>query len=240
MRKVFIADAHLQRVEDENYRTLLEFLAGLRGNTDTLFILGDLFEFWIGYRNLPFTHYSPVLDQLRQLKESGVEIVYCEGNHDFHMGPFFEETLQARVFTGPAIMDLEGKRVYLCHGDQMNSRDYSYRLLRFILHSPLTSFLTRLVPPVTASAIAAWMGSHSRGSHQERRLKWDYVKIVKEFAAARFAAGADVVVTAHFHTPFLERYADGRERLLVSLGDWITQFSYGEWEDGEFELKTYR
>jgi len=109
MRKVFIADAHLRSPEDENYRKLLLFLAGLRGTTDTLFIMGDLFEFWIGYRHPPFTHYFPVLEQLRRLTESGTRIIYFEGNHDFHMGPFFKETLQARVYRGPAIIDLDGK-----------------------------------------------------------------------------------------------------------------------------------
>ncbi|KAF0219475.1 MAG: UDP-2 3-diacylglucosamine [Geobacteraceae bacterium] len=240
MRKVFIADAHLRNPGDENYRILLDFLAGLEGSTDTLFILGDLFEFWIGYRNVPFHHYIPVLDQLRRLREHGVDIVYFEGNHDFHMGPFFEETLQARVFSGPAIFSLDGKQVYLCHGDQMNRKDHTYRLLRFMLHSPLTRALTLIVPPAVASLIAVWMGGKSRKSHKERRVKWDYMKIVKDFAAARFAAGCDVVVTGHFHIPFIERSGEGPKRVLLSLGDWITHFSYGEWVDGEISLKTYR
>lgn len=240
MRKVFIADAHLKNPEDENYRILLDFLAGLEGNTDTLFILGDLFEFWIGYRSVPFPHYFPVMDKLRHLKEHGTDIVYFEGNHDFHMGPFFEETLQAQVFKGPAILDIYGKRVYLCHGDQVNSRDHTYRLLRFMLHSPLTKALTHIVPPAVALYIADWMGNKSRMSHKERRVKWDYAKILKDFAAARFAAGCDVVVTGHFHAPFQERSTEGSERILLSLGDWITQFSYGEWGDGGISLKTYR
>jgi UDP-2,3-diacylglucosamine hydrolase len=48
-----------------------------------------------------------------------------------------------------------------------------------------------------------------------------------------------VVVVGHFHTPFLEKPAEGPERVLLSLGDWVTQFSYGEWADGEISLKTY-
>ena len=109
MRKVFIADAHLRQPADDNYRRLLRFLDGLRGTADTLFVLGDLFEFWIGYRSPPFTHYFPVLEQLRLLKESGTAIVYFEGNHDFHMGPFFTETLGATVHKGPAIVDIGGR-----------------------------------------------------------------------------------------------------------------------------------
>jgi UDP-2,3-diacylglucosamine hydrolase len=241
MRKIFIADAHLLKETDENFRTLLEFLAGLPGNTDTLFIMGDLFEFWIGgYRDVPFTHYFPVLDQLRQLRDEGVEIVYFEGNHDFHMGPFFVETLGARVFRGPAEIDLDGKKVYLCHGDQINTADYSYRLLRFLFHNRLTKAIVPLVPPALPIYIAERLGRKSKKGHQRNRSRWDYQTILREFAAARFREGYDAVVAGHFHIPLLERTADGRERTLLSLGDWISHYSYGEWSNGEFSLKTYR
>ena len=170
MRKVFIADAHLTCETDENYRLLLNFLAELPGNTDTLFILGDLFEFWIGYPEVHFTHYLPVLEQLRRLHEKKVEIVYLEGNHDFHMGPFFQETLKARVFRGPAIFDLDGKKVYLCHGDQVNKADYGYRLLRSLLHNQAIGAVIPLVPPAVASFIAKWMGRASKENHHVRQI----------------------------------------------------------------------
>jgi UDP-2,3-diacylglucosamine hydrolase len=240
MRKIFIADAHLQNENDPNYRLLLEFLAGLPGNTDTLFILGDLFEFWIGYPEVPFSHYLPVLEQLRHLREKNVEIVYFEGNHDFHMGFFFEETLRAKVCCGPAEFDLGGKKVYLCHGDQINRADYGHRLLRSLLHNRLTRALIPLVPPAVASRIAERMGRGSKRNHVARRNKWDYAAILREFAADRYREGYDAVVSGHFHLPLLEQTENGKKRTLLSVGDWITHYSYGEWEDGEFSLKKFR
>jgi UDP-2,3-diacylglucosamine hydrolase len=240
MRKVFIADAHLRTETDENYRFLLEFLAGLPGNTDTLFIMGDLFEFWIGYREVPFTHYFPVLELLRQLRDKGVEIVYFEGNHDFHMGPFFVETLRARVFRGPAEFDLDGKKVYLCHGDQIITADYGYRLLRFLFHNRLTRAIIPLVPPAVPIYIADRLGRKSKESHRQHQHKWDYPTILREFAADRFHEGYDAVISGHFHLPLLEQTADGTGRTLLSLGDWITHYSYGEWAEGKFSLRKYR
>lgn len=240
MRKVFIADAHLKCETDENYRLLLDFLGELPGNTDTLFILGDLFEFWIGYPEIPFSHYLPVLEQLRRLRDKGIEIVYFEGNHDFHMGPFFEDSLKARIFSGPAIFDLNGEKVYLCHGDQINSADYGHRLLRSLLHSRLARAVIPLVPPAAASYLAEWMARGSRKSHQVRRSKWDFAAIIREFADARFKEGNDAVVIGHFHLQLFEQTANGKIRTLLSLGDWIKHFSYGEWNNGEFSLKTYR
>lgn len=240
MRKVFIADAHLKCETDENYRNLLDFLSELPGNTDTLFILGDLFEFWIGYPEVRFTHYLPVLEQLRRLRETGVEIIYFEGNHDFHMGPFFEDTLKARIFGGPAIFDLDGKKVYLCHGDQINRADYGYRLLRSLLHNRMTRAIIPLVPPAAASYIAERMAQGSKKNHQVRRIKWDFAAIIREFAVARFKEGNDAVVIGHFHLPLFEQIENGKKRTILSLGDWITHYSYGEWRNGEFSLKQYK
>lgn len=237
MRHIFIADAHLRAPADTNYRKLLRFLDTLPADTGTLYILGDLFEFWIGHRTVPYPHYLPVLDRFRGLVAQGVEIVYFEGNHDFHMGTFFEQTLRARIYTGPALLDLDGKKVFLCHGDEINGGDYGYRLLRFLFHSTLTRMLARVVPPALPSLIADRMGRSSRKHHAGRREKWDYAALVRAFAARKFEEGCDVVVTGHFHLPLFER--DVRGRTLVSLGDWIEHFSYGEWMDGRITLKTF-
>ncbi len=81
MRTLFLADAHLRQEADDNYRLLMRFLAGLRGETETLYILGDLFDFWIGYPRSAFPHYLPLLEALEELRRSGTRIVYLEGNH---------------------------------------------------------------------------------------------------------------------------------------------------------------
>ena len=245
---LFIGDPHVCaappgfRLDDYRHTVLakLAFCLGVARERRCLpIILGDLFEFWIGYPRVPFTHYLPVLEALRHLREKGVEIVYFEGNHDFHMGPFFTETLKARVFRGPATIDLDGKRVYLCHGDQINRRDVGYLLLRLLLHNALTGMVARLVPASIVSVIADRMSRLSRKNHHQRRVKWDYVAILREFATARFREGYDVVITGHFHTPLLEESPDGGKQTLLSLGDWITHFSYGEWLDGELSLKKF-
>jgi UDP-2,3-diacylglucosamine hydrolase len=239
MRKVFIADAHLRSESDKNYRLLMEFLKTLHGNTDTLFILGDLFEFWIGYPGVPFPHYLAMLEELRRLRARGVKIVYFEGNHDFHMGPFFEKTLEAVIYNVPAVLEMEGKRIYLSHGDQINRSDYGHRLFRFLLHNRMTGRIIPLVPPFVASCIAERLGRVSRKNHDMRRRKWDYPSIMRRFAAERFREGCDAVIIGHFHMPLFEKSSDGAERTLISLGDWITHFTYGEWEEGEFSLKRY-
>jgi len=240
MRRVFIADAHLRRPEDKNYITLLSFLSDIQDSVDSLFILGDLFEFWIGYDDEAFPHYRPVLDLLKRLSDKGVEIVYFEGNHDFHLGPFFQNTLRAQIFTGPSVLTLDGKRVYLCHGDQVNSNDIGYRILRLVLHNPVTKSLIRLFPSALVFKIASFLSHCSRNNHNSRNLKYNYELIVRNFANERCKEGCDVVITAHFHLPFLSSADTQKECILLSLGDWITQFTYGEIIDGKVSLRHYQ
>jgi UDP-2,3-diacylglucosamine hydrolase len=240
MRKVFIADAHLGKPGDFNYRTLLKFLEGLKGNTETLFILGDLFEFWIGYRSIPYTHYLPALAKLKELHDSGINIFYFEGNHDFHMGPFFKNTLKAEIFPGPGMLSINGKKVYLCHGDQIMQNDFGYRVFRFLLHNSLTKILFPLVPYRATSMIAEHLSRQSLTNHVERNRKWDYSAILKDFASARFESGCDAVISAHFHYPFIYKSGtDNDEKVLLSLGDWKTQYSYGEWINNSLALKKF-
>jgi UDP-2,3-diacylglucosamine hydrolase len=238
MRRVFIADAHLRKPDDKNYQLLVRFLSELRGSTKTLYILGDLFEFWIGYGEQAFPHYRPILDGLRELTESGVEIVYFEGNHDFHLGSFFTETLQATIYPSHATIDLDGKNVYMCHGDQINKQDYGYRFLRFLLHNRATKKLFPLFPSSLVFRIADHLSCHSKTYHQQRNSRWDYQALLENFADSRFQNGYDAIVTAHFHLPLLSVAKNGKT--LLSLGDWITQFTYGEFSEGKFSLHSYR
>ena len=114
-----------------------------------------------------------------------------------------------------------------------------YHLLRFLLHNSLTGAIVPIFPARLAIWIADRMGRASRQGHRHREAKWDYMAILREFAAERFREGCDVVISGHFHTPLLESAGDRGERTLLSLGDWITHFSYGEWEDGRISLKRF-
>lgn len=239
MRAVLVADAHLQSPEDVSYRKMLRFLDELCGNTSTLYIMGDFFEFWIGYPENPFSHYGPVLDSLQRLRACGTDIIYFEGNHDFHMGPLFTETLGAVVNPGPAGLTISGRRFYLCHGDQANAADIPYRILRTVLHSPVTRWLTRIVPPGIASSIAERMGRKGKTNLHRKGENPACRRILREFAARRFAEGYDTVIAGHFHLPFIEESEEFPGKTLVSLGDWATRLSFAELVNGSITQKSY-
>jgi UDP-2,3-diacylglucosamine hydrolase len=235
MRSIFLADAHLRDPQDANYRELLAFLETLHGNTDKLFILGDLFDFWIGYPETAFPHYREILNSLLSLKNSGTEIFFFEGNHDFHLGPFFEEKLRARIFPRPATLIVEGATIHFCHGDEVNSGETGAGILRRILHSRGTRALTRIVPPRIAFRIADYLSAKSTGG-RDGSTPGGIPDMIRRYADARLQEGSEVVVMGHFHFPLLETRPEG---LVLALGEWIRTYSYGE-SDGEvFRLRSW-
>lgn len=239
MRTIFLADAHLAAPTDRNYRLLLRFLRELEGNTETLFILGDLFDFWLGFPTNPFREFDDLLAALQSLVQSGCRLVYFEGNHDFHLGHVFRQRLGAEVHAGPAVCSVQGRRLFLCHGDQINPHDRGYRLLRLLLHNRLAAALVRYVPPSVALRIRDRLQRASRAGYQAKLQRWDYREIIRTFARTVREQGCDGLVTGHFHLAFCEGL-DGSPFAVLSLGDWMEQFTYGEITAGTLSLKAYR
>lgn len=238
MRAIFIADAHLVSPEEPNYRLLLRFLNELEGNLDTLYVMGDLFDFWLGFPSHPYPQYDAAIDALERLVQSGCRLVYYEGNHDFHLGTVFSERLKAEIHTGPAIEFIQGKRLYICHGDQINAADRLYRLLRFLLRTRLVAAGVRHFPSKWAEIIREGLQKRSQAGYNAKAARWDYRQILLGFARKQQEQGYDGLVTGHFHLALCENIP-GVPFTLLSLGDWMEQLTYGEMQDGELRLMTY-
>ena len=238
MRAIFIADAHLVSPADANYRLLLRFLHELEGEVDTLYILGDLFDFWLGFPSHPFNQYDAVLDSLERLVLSGCRLVYFEGNHDFHLGAVFSQRLKAETHTGPAIECVQGKRLYICHGDQINSKDHHYRLLRFLLRTRLVAACVRYVSPAWAEKVRECLQKRSQAGYKAKTARWDYRRILLDYATSLQMQGCEGLVTGHFHLALCENVPETAFTVL-SLGDWMEQFTYGEMKNGDLRLMTY-
>lgn len=238
MRAIFLADAHLKAPTDNNYILLLSFLQELDGKIDTLYIMGDLFDFWLGFSSNPFRQFDAVLDALDRLVDGGCRIVYFEGNHDFHLGDVFAKRLRAEIHTGPSIETVQGKRLFLCHGDQINKDDRHYRLLRFILRSRIVSASIGRFPPSLALRVKSRLQRRSQASYHVKKFRWSYRDILLDFARNLQNQGCDGLVAGHFHLA-LQETLDGRPFTLISLGDWMGQYTYGEMLDGKLRLMKY-
>lgn len=233
MKAIFLADAHLRSPEDQNYRQLLDFLDQQR-DLDGLFLLGDIFEFWLGYQHVAFTAYIPLLEKLRQLTAAGTKIFYVEGNHDFHLGPYFSEVLGCTIIPDQKLVDWDGKKLLLCHGDLLNPNP-NYQRLRSLWRSGLVRLLAKIVHPDPVWAFGIWLSNLSKKKHP-KDCQWDPSPLLIPLTEKESSAGADILLCGHFHQPVDRQLGD---KQIIAVGDWIEQFSYAEMVDGNISLKTF-
>jgi UDP-2,3-diacylglucosamine hydrolase len=238
-RALFVSDLHLgtrySGAREDRESLFEQFLREQEGRISHLYLLGDVFEFWMEYRHYIPKHHFGVLAALHRLRRAGVEIHYVCGNHDFNLGRFFSDQLGIITHNGPFAMTLQGQNLLILHGDGMNPKDKAYRLVRKVLHSRWANFLWKLIHPDLGMRIALGVGKASRDQHGSEPRDLDQY----EAEARRMlrAGGHDAVIHGHIHAGFINRLPEG---LHINTGEWLKRLEYVEMEGGRFELKTYR
>ena len=235
MKSIFLADAHLKHPTDENYRRLNSFLQKLPEDVENIFILGDLFDFWFGYREVVFSVYVPILATFESLVQRGIKLYFIEGNHEISLGPFFHTHLRAHSNPRQLSINISGHHLYLAHGDFLDDSQQWYRRWAKFIKSPITCRIISLIPPDITYKIAHWLAKISRRQSQNTSQLPE--KISGKFTDI-FRAGHDVAIIAHYHHPALQQISlDDQQYQVYHLGDWITDYSYLELENGNFQLK---
>ncbi len=230
MRAIFLSDAHLRQPQDNNYQFLLNFL-NRQKDLDALFLLGDIFEFWLGYKHLVFSVYIPLLEKLRQLSENGTKLYFVEGNHDFNLGSYFTETLDCTVIPDQQLIDWDGQKILISHGDLLNPSPHYQRLRSFWRSWPV-KILAEIIHPDLVWSFAIWLSNKSSKNNPDNHHH-DPTPYLLPFSEK---SNSDIVMCGHFHHPLDTEHRGIR---IIALGDWISQFSYAEMVDGKIELKSY-
>jgi len=214
---LFVADLHLAPERPAITRAFLDFLAGV--DADALYILGDLFEAWVGDDDdSPLAR--AVIAALAAASARGIQIHFQAGNRDFSVGRRFTRETGARLLGDQALMSMQGQRLLLLHGDTLCSDDRAYQRFRRCVRHPLTLFALRRLPLAVRRRIARrWREASIRHS----RNKPEYIMDVNEqaVAAAFRDSGAQLMIHGHTHRPGRHCYRiDGRRCERIVLGDW--------------------
>lgn len=232
---IFVSDAHFTGREPKEMDDFLRFLDSEKERMGHLVILGDLFEFFFGFRNFlsegnsfAFSGYLPVLERLQFLCHHGIQIQYFEGNHDFFLHALFSEKFNMDVEVHPdgAEKRLDGKRAFIAHGDLSNPKQWKYRAFRRILKNPWTYGLIHLAGPRLTRRIAQKLSSMSyQKYHTGNDL--NAPPAFKAFAHKKFLQGFEIVILGHSHFPEeVEEWIDGRRCVYFNVGDWMTHRSF--------------
>ena len=234
----FIADAHLGQGTPESNRTrerdLLRFFDRVGAEGAALYVNGDLFDFWFEYRHAIPKRFVSVLQALGDLRRRGLPVTYVGGNHDFWIGNYLTRELDVSFTDGALALSMQGRKIFLAHGDGLGPGDHGYKLLKGVLRNPVARALYGWIHPDLGIPIASAC-SHSSRRHAPRPKRTD-LNLVEMIARPRWSDGFDSVVVGHLHRPLHHREPGGE---FLILGDWIERRTYAKLCDGRFTLEEF-
>ena len=220
----FISDAHLgfsPSLDKEGGSVLLKFLEEISDRAEKLFIVGDLFDFWVEYKWAIRPDYFDILCGLKKLHEKGVEIHYCLGNHDFALGGFLKNRIGIRIHRENWRGELQGVKTMVIHGDGLRKGDRANRFLRRILRNRFLQRLYRILHPGLGVPLAEFFSRLSRRHFPPRRMKEileEYRLIARDF----LRNGTRIVVIGHTHHPEIVNFDSG---VYCNTGNWMGDYS---------------
>jgi UDP-2,3-diacylglucosamine hydrolase len=237
MTTLFISDLHLDAERPEIGAQFLAFLETEARSAEALYILGDLFESWVGDDD-PNPHYADMKTAMRALVDSGVPVFFMHGNRDFMIGQQFAEEVGVQLLDDPTPLELYGERVLLSHGDALCTDDLQYQEVRQMTRDPEWQALMRAKPLAERLAFAAQARAASRAHHTTAS---EEIMDVNADAVARCFLDyeMDILLHGHTHRPAVHEVNDvpGRSAKRIVLGDWYEQGSVVRWDDSGPQLE---
>ncbi len=237
MTTLFISDLHLDASHPEIAGQFLEFLEHRGRDCRALYILGDLFEYWLGDDD-PDPEKRAVIGALKGLS-TNVPIFFIRGNRDFLVGQRFAADAGVTLLDDPHLTNIQGHNVLLSHGDLLCTDDHQYQRYRERVNKPWIKALL-LAGPLS---FRTWLAN--RGRKRSRRVsagKSEVLMDVNQGAVEQMMQLHSVATLIHGHThrPDIHEFtSSGETKTRIVLGDWYQQGSVLRWEDdGSFELES--
>lgn len=225
----FFSDVHFQTGDSVGQKAFLNCLKTLPKNTKKIYFVGDLFDFWIGHKQLP-TAYQILRNRLAEFIAQGIEIHVLTGNHDPAPMAQLNDT-GILVHTQPQAITVGHLKVWIEHGDLIDPSSALRRYICRLARRPFVHRLCRLVPESLAWRFARYYTSqphqYDMPLHPDLKNGWFRQK---------YHQGYDAVIIGHYHRALNTRLLNvDRSHQLIGLGDWLAQLTYARY-DGRLEL----
>jgi len=236
---LFISDLHLAPERPDIIQLFIEFLNNQAAHAESLYILGDLVEYWLGDDDKA-EGLNAVFDCMKQLAENGLKIYLMHGNRDFLMGEQLAQRAGCTLINDPYIAEFNNIPVLLMHGDTLCTDDIRYQELRLMLRNPAwqKDFLSKPLAEREQMAIAL-----RKQSKEETQSKAADIMDVNNAAVNQAFSDHQVSLLIHGHThrPAIhELTVNNKPIKRIVLGDWYSQGSVLEFNDTEhFKLKSF-
>jgi UDP-2,3-diacylglucosamine hydrolase len=229
MTTLFISDLHLEADRPDIGKQFLDFMDTDAKEADDLYILGDLFEAWVGDDD-PNTHYFAIKRSLRKLVDKGIPVYFMHGNRDFMVGKGFANETGVKILNDPYKVTMYGQKTLLSHGDLLCIDDVQYQRVRKMVRDPDWQANMRAKPLKERLRIAQEARRQSLEQTINKSLQImdvnenEVKRVIKEHQV-------DVLLHGHTHRPAVHDVDLGnRKAKRIVLGDWYTQGSLVRWD----------
>jgi UDP-2,3-diacylglucosamine hydrolase len=238
----FLSDFHLGAPDYQSSlqreKKIVSFLESIRQSASAIFIVGDIFDFWYEYKQVVPKGYVRLLGKLAEITDSGVPVHFFVGNHDMWMRNYFQKELNMSVYFEPETFEWNGKKIFIAHGDGLGPEDHGYKFMKSIFRNPFCQWLFGLLHPVWGIGLANYFSRKSRkktGKQDEVFLGEDKEWLIIFSRGLLAKEHYDYFIFGHRHLPLDLKLTD--KSRYINLGDWITYFTYAEFDGQSVQLK---
>jgi UDP-2,3-diacylglucosamine hydrolase len=240
----FASDFHLGVPNAEESlkreRKIVKWLESIRHDAHTIYLLGDIFDFWFEYRHAIPRGFIRLQGKLAELRDAGIPIIFFTGNHDMWMFDYFPTELGIPIYRDPQVLQVGDQRFLIGHGDGLGPGDDTYKVIKKFFNSKICQWLFARIHPNLGIGIANYWSKKSRISNQkldekfqgeEKEFLWVYC--TEREKTEHF----DYYIFGHRHLPLDIRIGD-RSR-YINLGEWVNYTTYAVYDGKQVELKSF-
>lgn len=220
-------------------KKVCEWLDSIKKDAQQVYLMGDIYDSWMEYKMVVPKGTVRFLGKLAELSDAGIEIIFFTGNHDLWMHGYFQQELNAKVIKTVKSIQFNQKMFHIGHGDGVCDKEKKYRLLKSLLHSKWSQFVYRQLHPDMGLRLADYF-SRLGPKHKYLDLKMKSNEEEYQIIYANQVLQKthyDFFIFGHRHIPISMKLNDSST--FVNLGDWISQYTFAEFDGENLELKKY-
>lgn len=241
----FASDFHLGIPTPESSlkreKLIVEWLETVRHDAHTIYLLGDLFDFWFEYKYAIPKGFIRFQGKLAELRDAGVPIVIFSGNHDIWMFDYFQKELDITIHREPQVIVVNGKKLYLGHGDGLGPGDRFYKFLKKVYDNPICQWLFARIHPNLGIRLAQGWSKKSRIANMKNGEEFqseDQEWLLTYCKEVESRSHHDYYVFGHRHLPLDLKVSDTSR--YINLGEWVHFTTYATFDGTTMALKTFK
>lgn len=243
----FMSDLHLgaKYMSDplEREHRVCRFLDSIRDDAAELYLLGDILDYWYEYKYVVPRGYIRFLGKLAELSDAGVRLTWVTGNHDVWLFDYLRDQLGMTVLNGHTVVETQGRRILISHGDDVGVQPAMYRFTRWCFYNKVCQWLYAAIHPRWTYPIASGWSNENRtrrDPQQQQAISERAAGHLVDFSREYGHEHPDVDAYVYGHIHIARIHDENGQPPVIFLGEWISLCSYLVLTpDGHFSLQYF-